>query len=117
MKLRLAKKVFRGPSNRFFSYRRTTRRAAARRITKTGTLKVFCDDYESFVAFSEQHAYEVRRLWGWEVGDDQKARLYEMPGDAELKIYVDESCKKLVRRSCAEWARVNGPGFLCSTEC
>ena len=83
-------------------------------------MKCFSDGTDTVVAASEHDAYAVWKEWcGADYHDaDPFARLLELPADKVLAITTDDGPDGHEKRTqtCAEWAKENGRGFLCSTE-
>jgi hypothetical protein len=88
-----------------------------------GELKCYSNDVETYVAKSPEDATAA-----WEEATGEKREDYsdeelewdEIPAFAVLRINTEECGyeeQNIVEKTAREWAKSNGRGFLCSTEC
>ena len=87
-------------------------------------LKVFSDDYDTYVAYSLDGVYEDHEELNGVTREEFEAdggEFHEVPGDRELSIlwgecgYHDDA--NVVTMPARWWAIFNGPGHLCGSEC
>lgn len=89
-------------------------------------LYVFSNDYEWYVAANLDEAYGHREDWNGTVREDDNegSELVQLSPRHHISIYVDpdgyiapvDEGDETVSLTAAEWARREGPGFLCTTE-
>ena len=88
-------------------------------------LHCYSDGYSDMVvADSKEDALEV---WCAHVGENPEdyVNVFEqIPGDKMIKIIDGEDCvytitedTQYTEKTAAQWAKKNGRGFLCSSEC
>jgi hypothetical protein len=88
-------------------------------------LHVFTDDTEWYVAHNLADAYDRREGWSGTTREDG-GELEQVPARHLINIYwenggippLDECGEEtpLLALRPADWARINGPGLLCTTE-
>lgn len=76
-------------------------------------LHVFRNDCDWYVAISPEDAAQAcQEVTG--LDPDEIDAFRPLDDDSDLLIRDDDGNKTV--KTCAEWARENGRGFLCSTE-
>jgi hypothetical protein len=82
-----------------------------------GTLHVYCNDVTDWViseSAEEAEEMAIKEL-GYEPDDDEYLNFTQEPDDKVLSIW-DEDGDIKDAKTCAEWCKSYGKGFLCSTE-
>lgn len=85
----------------------------------TAALHVYRGETDSIVGESLEDAQRAyAEFIGSPVDSDEvlEQGFEELPDDRALTLIIDDEGDTRVTKSCAEWARENGRGFLASTE-
>jgi hypothetical protein len=72
------------------------------------------DVIDYVVATSVEEAKELMSKAFDDVEEYLETEYIQVPDDKELTINSDD--EGLLTHTCAEWCKINGKGFLCSTE-
>jgi len=79
------------------------------------TLHVYKNDViDHVVATSAEEAKGLMCKAFGDVEEHLETEYIQVPDDRELTINSDDD--GLITHTCAEWCKINGKGFLCSTE-
>ncbi|MBA7542922.1 hypothetical protein ES705_35247 [subsurface metagenome] len=90
-------------------------------------LSIFTNDYEWCIAYSLDDVFvAMKESVGATYEEEEREVWYEVSRDGKIKIWMTpddqiaepgQEGAEIVEKTCVEWIKLYGRGFLCSTEC